>query len=111
VVTATLPTSDGRPVPFAIGVLALPTSTGDADRIQERLAVSMTAYKHRHFMVDVIEIDRREGLRPQITGYAALRALAEQVDADAIFIRGPVDIERIERMATEIRMMVYRADN
>jgi hypothetical protein len=106
---AALRSHDRRLRPFGIGVLAVPTRTNIVHRMEERLAVAMTAYDHGHFLLDTVEVP--VGDRPAADeAYACLWELVDHTEAEALFVRGPVDRTVLDPMARELRLVVREAN-
>jgi hypothetical protein len=94
--------SANGPRPFAVGVLSLAPSAGDADRREARLCLALRAYKFGYFLLDVVEV----GGWPDDPGYAVVERLAARTEAAAFVVQGAVDLARLRRAADRGRMRI-----
>ena len=93
--------SPGSP-PFAIGVLRVEPGTGDDARRDARLQVAMRAYELEYFLIDVVEV---AGGRAD-PGYDVVERLAARTAAEAFVVGGDVDLDRLQPVADQLRMIV-----
>jgi len=101
----TLPAPESRRRPLGIGVLAVGARTDQTVRGTERLAVTMAAYRAGYHIVDLFEIDLSDGGGTD-EAFTRIAVLARRTDAEAFFVRGPVDRALLEPIAAEVRMVI-----
>ncbi|MBI3686205.1 MAG: hypothetical protein HY241_02490 [Actinobacteria bacterium] len=106
----------GEPVawrghPFGIGVLAVARRMDPTVRSEERVAVAVAAARIGYFLLDTVEVDVNgaDGGPPVGAVVARLRALAVRTQAEAFFVRGPLDWALLEPMADELRIVIHDA--
>jgi predicted nucleic acid-binding protein len=87
---------------MAIGVLGLPITATESDRLEARLALSLLAYKLGYFMVDTIELPARSAARK----HGWVEALARRVGADAVVVGGSVDRSWLAALAERRGLVV-----
>ena len=96
--------SHGWPRPFAVGVLALTTTTHGPNRTTARLDLALDTYKLGYFLIDTIEIDAHG------TGYLAAELLVSRTTPDALVTRGRVDPDWLHALADRHPLLVHSCE-
>lgn len=92
-------------LPMAIGVLGLPMTATETDRLEARLDLALLAYKRGYFMVDIIELPARAPARK----HAWIEALTRRVEAEALFVAGSVDRAWLVALADRRELAIVTA--
>lgn len=93
--------SEGRPRPFAVGILAPGASTTGLDRTAVRLDLALDAYQLGYFLIDTIDIDTRG------TGYLAAELLVSHTNPEALLTHGPVNTDWLRSLADRHPMAIH----
>jgi hypothetical protein len=73
----------GRPWPWALGVVIVPSAVQDLQRARElRFAVAVAAYKRGHFLVDVLTVNAEQAA----VDLDDVSALARRVTAETVLV-------------------------
>ena len=104
------PPDAGAPWPFAIAVLAVPHRMPEPDRREQRLLLTLRAYKLGLFVLDVFEVEPLDGARAGQT-YAQLGAMARRTHPDALLAYGVIDLTPLDRIAEQIGTTVRHLDD
>jgi len=96
------------PRSLAVGLINHPAQATDATRRLARVKLALAAHDKGYALVDTFEVNDQPERGEDL--YKALECLAVHTNADAVFVAGTVDRQRVEDVAFRVRLLVQDAD-
>jgi hypothetical protein len=96
--------------PLALGLIQLSEGAWETAAVsQARITLALQANEEGYALVETLEVGVN-GLKDDAQ-FATLEELAVRLNAEALFVSGAVDEERVQEMAGRLRLMVAAARN
>lgn len=94
------------PHPLAVGLFQAPLGASDQQRRRARIEIALCANSEGYALLDTFDLD--DSLRGPDETLQAVRAIGQRHDLHALIVAGPVDRERIDELADELRLITVR---
>jgi hypothetical protein len=94
--------------PLALGLLHVAPGTPTAARTRARVALALRANRDGYALAETLEFGTST-LKDDLQ-YDALEDLAARLDAHAFIVAGPLDVNRVHKIADHLRLVVVEHD-